>query len=276
MHKISAQLQESFSLSTTSIATCWQLQLKNGTILGFTNMDFALEVDGIKYHADSGFYPGSLLTSKQLKESDFEAYGILDSQLINEKDILAGLYDDAQVMIFLVDYLNPSHGKIVLKSGYIGDIQIKGQQFIAKICGPIQACDKAIGSLYSTLCRAKFGDDRCKICKTSFSRTGTISEVLSEVKFSDPSRVESESYFAFGEIAFSTGLNAGRTTEIRSSIANVIELMLPLPDPLQVGDKYTIIAGCDKQFSTCITKFNNALNFRGEPHIPQSDRISLW
>jgi len=276
MHKISAQLQESFALSTTSIATCWQLQLKNGSSLGFTNMDFALEVDGIKYHANSGFYPSSLLTSKQLKEADFEAYGILDSQLINEKDILAGLYDDAQVMIFLVDYLNPSHGKIVLKSGYIGDIKIKGQQFIAKICGPIQACDKTIGCLYSSLCRTKFADDRCKMCKTSFSKTGIISEVLSEIKFSDLSRIEPESYFAFGEITFSTGLNAGRTTEVRSSITNVIELMLPLPDPLQKGDKYTIIAGCDKQFSTCITKFNNALNFRGEPHIPQSDRISLY
>ncbi len=276
MHKISSQLQESFALSTTSIATCWHLQLKNGSTFGFTNMDFALEVDGIKYHADSGFYPGSLLTSKQLKEDDFEAYGILDSQLINEKDILKGLYDDAQVMIFLVDYLNPAHGKVVIRSGYIGNIQIKGQQFIAKICGPIQACDKTIGIHYSPLCRAKFGDDRCKMCKTSFSKTGIISEVLSEIKFSDPSRTETENYFAFGEITFQSGLNTGFTTEIRSSIAQVIELMLPLPDPLQIGDRYTIIAGCDKQFSTCTTKFNNALNFRGEPHIPQSDRISLF
>jgi uncharacterized phage protein (TIGR02218 family) len=217
-----------------------------------------------------------LLTGKQLKEDDFEAYGILDSQLINAKDILAGLYDGAQVMVFLVDYLNPAHGKIIVRSGYIGDIQINGQQFIAKVCGLVQACDKAIGELYSPLCRAKFGDEKCKICKESFSKAGTISKVISEVKFEDPTRLKTEGYFTFGELVFQTGLNTSRITEIRSSFASVIELMLPLPDPLQVGDTYSIIAGCDKQFSTCITKFRNAVNFHGEPHIPQPDRISLW
>ena len=135
MHKISSQLKDAFASKITNIATCWQLQLKNGKILGFTNMDFELEVDGIKYQADSGFFPSSLLTSKQFKDDDFEAYGILDSQHINEKHILAGLYDGAQVMIFLVDYLNPAYGKVVIRTGYIGDIQIKGSQFIAKIGG---------------------------------------------------------------------------------------------------------------------------------------------
>ena len=28
------------------------------------------------------------------------------------------------------------------------------------------------------------------------------------------------------------------------------------------------IAGCNKEFSTCCNKFNNAINFHGEPHLP--------
>jgi uncharacterized phage protein (TIGR02218 family) len=51
--------------------------------------------------------------------------------------------------------------------------------------------------------------------------------------------------------------------------------MLPISEPIQAGDKYSITAGCDKQFNTCVEKFNNAINFRGEPHIPQPERISL-
>jgi uncharacterized phage protein (TIGR02218 family) len=46
-----------------------------------------------------------------------------------------------------------------------------------------------------------------------------------------------------------------------------IELILPSIYKLEIGDEYSIIAGCDKNFSSCITKFDNALNFRGEPYI---------
>ena len=30
-------------------------------------------------------------------------------------------------------------------------------------------------------------------------------------------------------------------------------------------------AGCDKTFATCKAKFDNALNFRGFPHLPGND-----
>ena len=30
-------------------------------------------------------------------------------------------------------------------------------------------------------------------------------------------------------------------------------------------------AGCDKSFATCKAKFDNAVNFRGFPHLPGND-----
>ena len=36
---------------------------------------------------------------------------------------------------------------------------------------------------------------------------------------------------------------------------------------LSVGDYYEIYAGCDKTLATCKEKFNNVINFRGEPYI---------
>jgi hypothetical protein len=129
-----------------------------------------------------------LASITSISSDALDAYGIIDSQAISEKDILNGLYDGAEVSIFLIDYLNPGHGKIIIRSGYIGDIQIKGQQFVAQIRGLTQACEKEIGELYSPLCRAKFGDSRCKVCKKSWTYEGVISEVITDVKFSDDSR----------------------------------------------------------------------------------------
>ena len=54
---------------------------------------------------------------------------------------------------------------------------------------------------------------------------------------------------------------------------DLIELFLPMPFAVQVGDKLGIYAGCDKRLSTCISKFDNVLNFRGEPYVPGQDEF---
>ena len=41
-----------------------------------------------------------------------------------------------------------------------------------------------------------------------------------------------------------------------------------MPEP---GDTFSVFAGCDKTFATCKAKFDNALNFRGFPHLPGND-----
>ena len=51
------------------------------------------------------------------------------------------------------------------------------------------------------------------------------------------------------------------------------ELFEAMPETVQVGDTFTVTAGCDKSFGTCKTKFSNGDNFRGFPHIPGRDEI---
>ena len=64
--------------------------------------------------------------------------------------------------------------------------------------------------------------------------------------------------------------------EVKSFYANEIETVLPLYIPIKEGQEFEIIAGCDKQFLTCTQRFNNAINFRGEPHIPSSGKLVFW
>jgi uncharacterized phage protein (TIGR02218 family) len=46
-----------------------------------------------------------------------------------------------------------------------------------------------------------------------------------------------------------------------------------MPFAVEEGDSYSLQAGCDKTLPTCITRFNNALNFRGEPFVPGTDKM---
>ncbi|AEV92286.1 MAG: phage BR0599 family protein [Rickettsia slovaca] len=48
-----------------------------------------------------------------------------------------------------------------------------------------------------------------------------------------------------------------------------------IPDYVKDAEEVKITARCDKNFITCCNKFNNAINFRGEPLIPKTDFINL-
>jgi uncharacterized phage protein (TIGR02218 family) len=44
-----------------------------------------------------------------------------------------------------------------------------------------------------------------------------------------------------------------------------------MSEPIAPGDAFAVTPGCDKQFATCKTKYANAANFRGCPHMPGND-----
>jgi hypothetical protein len=80
-------------------------------------------------------------------------------------------------------------------------------------------------------------------------------------------------YFDFGLITFTTGLNAGLSMEVRNYTPGQWTLALPMPYTVAPGDEYSMRAGCDKSFFTCKNRFNNVINFRGEPYLPGIDKI---
>ena len=53
-----------------------------------------------------------------------------------------------------------------------------------------------------------------------------------------------------------------------------LELWQPMAQPIAPGDTFIVTAGCDKRFATCRAKFDNAVNFRGFPHIPGNDFVT--
>ena len=80
-------------------------------------------------------------------------------------------------------------------------------------------------------------------------------------------------YFDNGVITFTSGLNVGLSMEVQSYVVGQWILELPMPYALAIGDTYTMHAGCDYSFSTCKNRFNNVVNFRGEPYVPGVDKL---
>ena len=144
--------------------------------------------------------------------------------------------------------------------------------------GLTQRLSQTIGELYSPSCRATLGDSRCKISLASHTVTGSVTGAVSNQEFKDSSRTELSGIYTFGLIEFTNGANNGLSMELKdylfkSGSGGTITLALPMPFTINTGDTYSLSKGCDKTIKTCFERFNNVLNFRGEPAVPGLDRI---
>ena len=260
--------------SVTTLSICLKLSLSNGEVVSITDHDHDLIVDGLTYTASRSFSYTNIESHSSLNVDNLQIDSVLNSDYINKDDILAGKYDGAEVEIFQVDYNNQNHDKSILKFGFISEIKILDNRFIANIVAISQNAKRQIADTFSPFCRAKFCDHLCKLKIDDFSYHGYISEVLiKRKKFLDKSLKQEKDYYKHGVITFLSGANKPYPIEIKESVGSEIELFFLAPYEIKCGDKYTIIAGCDKLFSTCNRKFKNGINFRGEPHIPEIQKL---
>jgi uncharacterized phage protein (TIGR02218 family) len=268
MKKLSGKLQKHLSKEVITLATCWHLKLKDGKTMGFTAHDQDIKYNGLTYHANSGFTPSAVASHATVDVDNLDVEGILNSDYITESDIIAGKYDFAELEIFMLNYNNIQAGKLHLKRGWLGEVSFSRNYFVAEVRGLSQALTKNLGNLYSRYCRTSFGDHKCKVRLEQYTFQGKITKTIDNTSFEDTGLTNPDNFFTHGLIRFLSGANKRLKMEVKSYQINKIQLILPTPYPLSVGDIFDITAGCDKSFEACINKFNNALNFRGEPHIP--------
>ncbi|WP_395463069.1 DUF2163 domain-containing protein [Wolbachia endosymbiont of Cantharis cryptica] len=252
-----------------TIATCWKLTLIDGKVMGFTDYDENLNIDNILYRSSSGFTTSSIILNSDLKTDNLEIEGILNSDNIKEEDVLSGKYDFANIEIFLVNYKDLNQGTMNLHSGIFGKVTLNSGRFIVEIRGPSAKLKRSIAELCSPTCRAQFCDGRCKADARKFSKISTIAKVIDERRFEDTNLTESDEYYKHGVVKFfGSAAHTAFEGVVKEYKNKVITLFTSPPYQIFAGDKYSILAGCDKTFSTCKNKFNNTVNFRGEPYIP--------
>lgn len=273
MRSASSQLSSHLAGDVTTLAICWQLTLASGTVYGFTDYTSDIIIGGVTCKAATGFSPTSIETKDRFSVDNLDVQGILDSASITEADIMGGKYDFAEILIFMVNASDLTQGAIIHRRGWLDEVTIRNGQFVAEVRGLAQKLTQNIGELYSPTCRAIFGDGRCKANLASYSFNGTVNIVTSRQVFISNAMTQAPGYFSAGEVVWLTGANAGRRMEIKEFFNKQFTLVLPMPNAIAVGDTFTAIAGCDKTIGTCAIKFNNAVNFRGEPYVPGMDKM---
>ncbi len=273
MKQLSTPLAAHLDGEVTTLATCWKMTRRDGVVMGFTDHDRDVVVTSVTYKATTGITSSAVSASNTLKVDELDIEGMLHSEAITQEDILKGLYDFAEVEVFMVNYLAPADGTLPLRTGWLGEVTLKGNQFVAEIRGLSQALQQPIGSIYSPGCRAALGDSKCKINLALYTVFGIVSEVHGLHGVSASGLAQAYGYFTAGSVRFVTGANAGVSTEVKYYSNKRLYFTLPMRESCAVGDTFYVVAGCDKTTVTCKGRFGNIVNFRGEPNVPGTDRM---
>ncbi len=258
----------------TAMRTCWKVVLENGTVHGFTDHCHDLDFDGVRYLAASGHTPAAIVSNSTLAVDNLDVAGVLDSDVITEADLQAGLWDHARVDIFQVNVADLSQGVIRQHAGRLGEVRSSGHRFTAELRGLAQQLQQTLGELYSPTCRATLGDARCKVDLAPLRVTGTVATVVDVRSFIDTARAEPEGTFDAGQLNWLSGDNTGLAMEVKTYAADRFVLQLAMPYAIAAGDSYAVTPGCRRRFEEdCKAKFDNVINFRGEPHLPGIDKM---
>lgn len=274
MKTIPIALAGHYAQDTTSVAMFLKVTRADGVVVGLTSCDKDITVDGVVYLA--GLDVSSLQSTDTLAVDNLEMRALPQDAYLVTEDIIAGRWNGAKWELFQANWADPTQGVDTLKRGTTGEVKIGAGDYTLEFRSLSQALQQTQGNALSRTCRDRLGGPHCALDLAPFTFTGALSAVTSARQVADAARGEADDYFGEGTLKMTSGPAAGLTRKVKIFAGGAFTLALPFTIAPEVGDTYVAVAGCRKRHerslenpdgvSDCVDKFDNLLNFWGEPH----------
>lgn len=167
MRSVPDELAARIESGAAALCHAWRLTRVDGVVMGFTDHDRDLEIDGVVCRAASGWTAGVAEGAVGLAAGSTVAAGGLDDAALTEADIDAGLYDRASIELWRVDWTRPDL-RVRLWVGRLARIRREDGGFTAELEGPMAALSRVVGRTYGRDCDAQLGDARCGVDLEAF------------------------------------------------------------------------------------------------------------
>lgn len=162
MRAVPAGLADRIESGAAGLCHAWILTRADGVVLGFTDHDRDLVVEGVTCRAASGWTAGAAETAAGFSPGQAAAVGGFDDAALSEADLAAGLYDGARVDCRVVDWSAPGLS-VRLWAARVAAAKAEGGAFTLALEGPLAALDRVVGRTFARSCDAAFGDARCGV-----------------------------------------------------------------------------------------------------------------
>jgi uncharacterized phage protein (TIGR02218 family) len=263
---------------------CWRYQRPfDSAVLGFTDHDRAIAYDGVAYTPLAAGNLSPLNQSNRLNPDTQDAELPFAAGAFTASELRAGIWLGARYWVFLINPYATADGIIKLTSGRLGETEIRDHLARIEHRSLTQQLATPILRLMTPRCNADLGDARCTVSMAAFTHTGEVAaggvstnRIFKVTGFTPGAAV---GYFAYGRLAWTSGLNSGLTMAIDydslDSGNRWVVLAEPMPYTVAAGDAFTAYQGCNRLKATCRDRFNNVLNFRGFDLLPGYHRVGV-
>ena len=258
----------------TTYCYCWVIERTDGVIIGTTDHDETVVVNGVTCESVPGITTTRFSKALGLRPSDMEVEGYIDGEAITDEDMRAGKYDDADATLYIVDWQDPTDFKI-LGTGKLGKMfETEEGEFMVEHLGLTDTLSQPVGRVYQRTCDTKLGSSRCGVDLTDPAYRATVTVVSvdgASIVVSGVSGFDND-WFSLGGVATANGYEIG----IRLHSGNTLNLWREPDVTISAGDELVVTAGCKQDVATCHAKFDNVVNFQGFPRMPGRDRLTTY
>lgn len=241
---------------------CFEITLISNNKIFLTSRSETLNVDKNVFKPDSGLNIEEIVFNDSAQDyiiltGIYEEGGINKGMDLTGSEVKIIIYANNLLYNFVTFYCTEysrydSNFKILLQP-----ITIKYNQTLLKVL--------------SKTCRTNFGDTRCKVDKKLYYIEYEIEEIISR-KIIVTSIEKENGYYTGGDAILNQGEFVAKILSMNGT--NII-LDKIVPINFSNCKKVILVPGCDKKFITCCNKFDNAVNFRGEPLIPEYNFLEV-
>ena len=261
------------------MADAFLFTLQGGSTLAYTNIDVtftyggvtylanSILVDGLKYKAAVGLEADQQQITVAARSTDTIAGGAPFLQALRD-----GSFDGCEIVRYRVFFSDRAGGTAIgaamLFKGRLGTIDEIGRSS-AKLTvnSDLVLLDIDMPrNNYQPTCLHTLYDSGCTLAKAAFGTSGVVGagSTASIIYWAGAT-----ANFAQGTISFTSGVLAGVTATVGAAVnGSSLNLINPLQSVPAPGDGFTVYFGCDHTLTTCQSKFNNLVNFRGFPYVP--------
>ncbi len=241
------------SQSRHRLITCWQLERADATIFRFTDHATPITFNANVFTPTRGIDASARERQAGVQVHNLEILGILESNTITHDDVRAGLYDNAKITEYWLDWRYPWAGAVITNVYWITALKYTSEGWEATLESVMRRLQRKRGSSYARSCRYELGDSQCTVTLATFTEVGTVTDVSSgsldnRKTFIVTGPSASAGEYGLGFLTWVTGNNAGLTSQVKTHTTGPITIVLQLKAhfDIEVGDTGNLVAGCDK------------------------------
>jgi uncharacterized phage protein (TIGR02218 family) len=286
---VPSSLLTHYALGSTTVAHALFIEREDGETFGFTDHDANDEIDGFVYQCDDpGLTLNEFVIAAGCDVGNTEVRVLQSYEVFTELDLIEHKWRNARFLLFRYNHQqSPAITDIdECLAGVFGEIEYGEAELKIELHDLRRFLNHPVGSARSKTCRYRLGSTSMGtggLCMKDISAPPftfpfevTHQGANTRLSFRDDTLAHAADWVGEGSVTFDSGVLAGITKKVHAYDANgTFHMYLPAALPIEVGVTGTAVVGCrHRRTEDCFTKFENVVNFGGEPDARAPDTLT--